>query len=523
MKRFSWLLTTLLLTAIGYPDAKALPAPATTPHLYVSNYENVLGTSMELKVSAASEPASAKAENAVLHEIGRLSAILSAYDPNSEFSQWLRTRQTAVRVSRELFEVLDLFDHWRIRTDGALDASAEVITRLWRQAAARGKTPSPEELSAAISEVRQMHWRLDPGTQTATHLDNAPLMLNSFAKSYIIRHAADAGLKAGPVDAIVVNIGGDIVVAGRTNETIRISDPKADAENDDPIGQILVSNKAVATSGNYRRGELIAGHWYSHIVDPRTGQPADDILSATVVAPGATDAGALATAFNVMSVSESIHLAATLPGTEYLIITKSGQRIESPGWKTLETPAPTALASDRRRPSPSDRERPSALGARPISAPGDFELLINLEINLHPEALAKRRPYVAIWVEDESHVPVRTISVWRGPDRYLPELKSWYLKYHIIYANNKDFNTSITSATRSAGKYSLKWDGKDDDGNFVKPGKYIIKIEVSREHGTYQLMRQELDWDETPKLINLPGNVEIAAAALDYRKKDNGK
>jgi len=248
-----------------------------------------------------------------------------------------------------------------------------------------------------------------------------------------------------------------------------------------------------------------------------------------VVAPGATDAGALATAFNVMSVSESIHLAATLPGTEYLIITKTGQRIESPGWKTLEIPAP-APPSDRRRPSPSDRWRAPVLGAGPTSAStanrprgeGDFELLVNLEINLQAQQFVKR-PYIAVWVEDENHVPVRTISVWHGPDRYLPELKSWYLKYRIIYANNKNFNSSITSATRSAGKYSLKWDGKDDDGNFVKPGKYVIKIEVSREHGTYQLMRQEIAWDETPKVINLPGNVEIASASLDYRKKDNGK
>jgi thiamine biosynthesis lipoprotein len=528
MKRFSWLLTILLLTAVGNPGAKAFPASATSapaPHVYVSNYENVLGTSMELRISTGSASSSAKAENAVLHEIGRLSAILSAYDPHSEFSRWLNTRQTAVPVSRDLFEVLDLFDRWRIRTDGALDASAEVITKLWRQAAARGTAPSPEELSAAVSEVRQTHWRLDPVAQTATHLDNAPLMLSSFAKSYIIRHAADTGLTAGNLDAIVVNIGGDIVVAGRTNETIRISNPKADAENDAPLGQILVSNKAVATSGNYRRGELIGGHWYSHIVDPRTGQPADDILSATVIAPGATDAGALATAFNVMKVSESIHLAASLPGIEYLIVTRSGQRIESPGWKTLEIPAaaPINASFTTHATDPAVAAATTRTAAPPgPPAPGDFELLVNFEINLQSQQFVKR-PYIAIWVEDENHVPVRTITVWHGSDRYLPELKSWYLKYHIIYANNKNFNTSITSATRSAGKYTVKWDGKDDDGNFVKPGKYVLKIEASREHGTYQLMRQEITWDETPRVVNLPGNVEIASASLDYRKKENGK
>jgi hypothetical protein len=117
---------------------------------------------------------------------------------------------------------------------------------------------------------------------------------------------------------------------------------------------------------------------------------------------------------------------------------------------------------------------------------------------------------------------VRTIGVWHGSDRYIAELKSWYLKYRSTYNNDMNFKSSITSATRSAGKYTLKWDGKDDEGNYVKPGKYIVKIEASREHGTYQLMRQEIICDETPKTINLSGNVEISSASLDYRKKANG-
>ena len=91
------------------------------------------------------------------------------------------------------------------------------------------------------------------------------------------------------------------------------------------------------------------------------------------------------------------------------------------------------------------------------------------------------------------------------------------------YTSDRNFNASVTSATRSAGKYSVKWDGKDDHGNAVKPGKYIVKIEAAREHGTYQLIRQEIVCDENPKLITLTGNVEISSASLDYRKKENGK
>ena len=77
---------------------------------------------------------------------------------------------------------------------------------------------------------------------------------------------------------------------------------------------------------------------------------------------------------------------------------------------------------------------------------------------------------------------------------------------------------SISSATRPPGKYKLRWDGKDNTGKYVKAGKYTVVIEASREHGTYQLIRQEMDFNGVPKQIDLPGNIEIASASLDYHK-----
>jgi FAD:protein FMN transferase len=490
--------------------------PAAAPvekaaRLYISHYENVLGTSMELKILAASQKDAASGESVALKEIARLGKVLSGYDSTSEFRRWLTSYGTPVKVSKDLYEVLFLFDLWRMRSNGALDASAEVITTLWKQAAAQQKVPGSEALAAAVAEVRRPHWKLDSAGGTATHLDRAPLMLNSFAKSYIIKRATAAAMAAGGVRGVGMNIGGDLVVSGDWKETVQISDPKADAENDAPIDRLLVGNKAVATSGNYRRGELIAGHWYSHIVDPRTGIPADDILSATVVAPNATDAGALATAFNVLTPAESIQLASQLAGIDYLIITRSGARYSSPGWSLLEAKTGGITAG------------PAAAAARSVTAnpaAADYELEVNLEINL--QAGFAKRPYVAVWVEDADHAPVRTIAVWHERDRYLPELKSWYLKYRGVYEADRSSLSTVSSATRSPGKYTMRWDGKDDKGNPVKPGTYTIKIEATREHGTYQLMRQELNWNDTPQHIDLTGNLEISHASLEYRKKSVG-
>src|SRR5262249_7668241 len=310
--KFTLALAGILLMALV---SGAHPSAA-RPAWRVSQFENVLGTSLELKFAVGSDNEAARAEAAALAEIERLNRILSGYDRESEFNQWLGASGRPERVSPELFETLSLFDQWRARTNGALDPAAQVVSKLWQDTAAEHRTPSADELRAAVATIARPHYRLDAATQTATRLDDAPLILNSFVKSYIINRAADAAMRAARLDGLVINIGGDLVVRGALAEDVRIADPKADAENDEPLARLSIRNRAVATSGNYRRGVEINGRWYSHIVDPRTALPVDHVISATVVAPQAADAGALATAFCVLSPEESLRLAASTPGVE---------------------------------------------------------------------------------------------------------------------------------------------------------------------------------------------------------------
>ena len=90
---------------------------ATVDRMYTANYENVLGTSLELRVNASSQAAAEQAEQAVLAEIARQSRLLSSWDTNSEVSQWTRTQGEAVPVSPELFDVLDLFPFPKLGTE----------------------------------------------------------------------------------------------------------------------------------------------------------------------------------------------------------------------------------------------------------------------------------------------------------------------------------------------------------------------------------------------------------------------
>lgn len=473
---------------------------------YLFQYEDVLGTSMDLTVLATSEAVAALAESAVLASIERDASILSAWDPTSEFSRWQATSGVATPVSPELAEVLSLFDSWRARTGGALDPAVERVSRVWNAAAADGRLPADRELADALADVRGTHWVVDADARTATRVGDTPLVLASFTKSYIIDRAAHAALAAGASGA-VVNIGGDIAVRGDITETIAVRDPLASADNAAPLARLSLQGRAIATSGGYRRGFDIGGRHYSHIVDPRTGLPVGHVLGATVVADDAVDAGALATAMCVLDVDESARLAAQVPGAEYLIVLADGRRLASDGWQTL-----AGLAPERGRPMlPSPV---ATLHAAEQTWDPAFSLDVTLEV-ARPGGRA-RRPYVAVWIENKDRQHVRTLALWVARPRWLPDLRAWY---RMSQAAGTDLVGTVSSATRTPGRYTLTWDGTSQDGKPVPVGSYTVYIEAAREHGTYQLMKQEITIPGAARHFDLPGNAEITAASIDYHKK----
>ncbi len=187
--------------------------------------------------------------------------------------------------------------------------------------------PNPGELQLAVSQVRQRHWIVDRGSLTATRTSNAPLRLNSFTKSYIVDRAAERALAVTGVSGVLINAGGDVVVRGDWTETVGVADPMANADNAAPVSVIAVRDAVVATSGGYKRGFDINGRHYSHVIDPRTGQPTGHVASATIISSNAIEAGALATAFCVLTPSESVALARSLPGVEFSLSLVNGERL----------------------------------------------------------------------------------------------------------------------------------------------------------------------------------------------------
>lgn len=484
-------------------------------HIFTFQYDNVLGTSLEIKAVASTAAQAHKAEAAVLAEISREARILSTWDPESEVSRWTRTRGDAVPVSEELYQILGMYDQWRTRTNGALNPSAQSVIAVWQTAAKANRTPSASELAEAVAKARENQWILNPAARTATHTGSAPLVFASFTKSFIIDKAANAALRTG-VQSVVVNIGGDIAVRGRLAEPVDIADPRSSQENADPISRIMVHNLAVATSGDYRRGIEIAGRHYSHIVDPRTGLPAENVISSTVVAPNPADAGALATAFSILSVQESEKLAASIPGVAYLLVGKNGRRIQSDNWETLEAPIGQIEMAAVTRPAYG---RLSFAAAIPEGGAWDSSMELTIDFEIAQTRGMAKRPFVAAWVEDADHFQIRTIALWYHEDRYLTEMKSWFRSDRMrAMAEGKEIFRTISSATRGPGKYSLKWDGKDNVGKLARAGKYTVYLEIAREHGTHQLVKKEMEFNGTPDRIAFPANTELTSASFDYHK-----
>lgn len=294
---------------------------------FVFRYEHVLGTSLELRVRAFGEAAARRAEAVALAEVDRLEAILSGWSGTSELARWLATRDADVPVSRELLDVLEASLAWHARTHGAFDPAAQAIVERLRDGS--GAETSGD---ARHAEPRAPLWTIDRGAATARRHTALAVSLDAIAKGYIVTRAAARARAVEGIDDVLVNIGGDLQHFGERPVSVGIANPSAPYDNAPPVAVVYVRDAALATSGGYRRGILVGGRRRSHIVDPRTGRPAEHVASASVLAPDGATADALSTAFSVMDPSESVALADTLPGVGCLLVEAGGGVTTSAIW-----------------------------------------------------------------------------------------------------------------------------------------------------------------------------------------------
>ena len=119
--------------------------------------------------------------------------------------------------------------------------------------------------------------------------------------------------------------------------SVGIADPFAPQENAALLETVRLWDRGIATSGNYRRGFQVGSHWHSHLLDPRTGYPVADVVSASVIAESAMLADVLATAFSVLPPDDSLHLADSLGDVPVLLVSHNGERRSNAAWQDAST------------------------------------------------------------------------------------------------------------------------------------------------------------------------------------------
>lgn len=481
---------------------------------HVFHHENILGTSMELRIDSDTNEHANAAEAAILAEIERTAAIFSTYDPNSEYRKWFDGDGSEKTISPELTELLRMCESLWSTTDGAFDPRVGIASVAWKQGEKDNKLPADSDLKKLATQIQEPTWTLNAPKRTLKRIKASPMTFDGIAKGMIIDLAVKKGRDIPGVSGVMLNIGGDLLVTGTIEQEIEIANPSSP---ETPVRKIRVNNRAVATSGNYQRGFKIDGKLYSHIIDPRTAKSVDHIASASVIANNAALADALATAFSVLSPERSLAICNGDPNIACFLVTNVGKQMASVGW-------PENLLDS------TDPNNPSGNTTSTIT-PGDWisgaELRVNFELN-NADGRRYRRPYVAIWIENKEQRPVKTITLWLQKDnpgpRWHRDLKRWYKQNGSRkLANGSNLIATVSAATKPAGAYSAVWDGKDDDGNPVPKGKYTLLLEVAREHGTYQLMSTEVVIGDMDSNGELGKNAEIKSMQFQYTTKGKSK
>ncbi len=284
------------------------------------------------------------------NEIERLENIFSVYRPHSTLSRWKSSATPATLIALdnpELCEVLALAEHWRAQTGGCFTPLADEFTKRWREAEVKQSAPTAEELEVLCQAVSEPRYAINPSTgDVVKTADCSSLSLHAIAKGWIVDRAAEMALGDHRVSAVLVNIGGDLRLSGAPEfaaSTLAIENPLRAYDNEPPISRIRITSGGLATSGGSRRGFSINGQWYSHVIDPRTGRPVDQVASASVHAPNTATADAIATMLSVVEPAEGLAFMLTLADSSAfaseslgcLIVDKTGYQFTNDVWDRL--------------------------------------------------------------------------------------------------------------------------------------------------------------------------------------------
>jgi thiamine biosynthesis lipoprotein len=274
-----------------------------------------MGTWLRLEVEGADRAQALEASERAVRAVEATEARLSTWRDDSELARLNRSPVgEAFALSPETARDLALArELWRA-TDGAFDPGIGGLVRAWGLRSG-GRQPGAGEL-AALLEARGLASLALEGTSARRLHPLLELEEGGFGKGVAL-DAAVRELAASGVEHALLDLGGQVALVGRRATVVELADPR---DRGRPVLALELESGSLSTSGNAERAVTVGDTRIGHILDPRTGEPARDFGSVSVLAADATTADVLSTALYVLGPDGALAWASEHPPIECLVL-----------------------------------------------------------------------------------------------------------------------------------------------------------------------------------------------------------
>ena len=286
-----------------------------------------MGTIFEVTVVASDDARAKEIAGKVFDEVERIEGLISEWRPTSEVSAInAAAGDHPVKVSPEVFDLLRRSVKVSELTEGAFDITWLTVGKLWDMKAEHPTKPSQQNIDALLSSTGYRNIVFDAGGHSVfLKTKQTRIGLGGIGQGYAANRGVVLMRQLGATGGIV-NGSGDLMTFGKREDgaswRIGIKDP---FHSKDSFAYLTLTNEAIVTSGDYERFVVIDGKRYSHILDPRTGYPVEELRSVTIICPDAELADALATGVTVMGTEKGLALVNRLKDVHALLVDRDGK------------------------------------------------------------------------------------------------------------------------------------------------------------------------------------------------------
>jgi len=304
-----------------------LVAPAAGAE-WLREERDLMGTRVTVEFQADDQGRAASLAESVFAEFRRLDRMMNPWNPDSELARINREAAAGpVATTPEIIAVVQRALHYSAVSGGAFDISFASVGQYYDYRA--GEAPDEAQLRAGRANIDYRAIVVDAGRGEIRFLKpGLQIDLGGIAKGYAVDRGIDI-LRAAGIASAVVSAGGDSRLLGGAHDergdrprTVGIRHPRKKGEF---AVLIPLADTAISTSGDYERFFIADGVRYHHILDPKTGESARAVQSASVLAPEAIDSDALSTTVFVLGVRKGLALVNSLPGVDAIIIDGEGK------------------------------------------------------------------------------------------------------------------------------------------------------------------------------------------------------